>query len=544
MHSLRVQTANQPLLVFAARVVRGHAMIRLSALFVAICMVLIAGAFGAILYLVFALTGAEAVALSVTALTGLAIYNAVALRGRHHSDLLAQLNDLSRGTADLARQVAEQGRRIAALEKEAETAVNKALAATRPIQDEIGELGGLVSQLAETVAAQEIAWRNAAAVDEKTPSVIKPAARPPAETRPAWKPILPVGQAAATLPPDELAPSVQAVVNEIEPPPIAAASPITEKSAPEGPFRGLTRAEIISLVGEAVGQNRIELFLQPIVTLPQRKVRYYEALMRLRMPDERIVVAADFLPYAQASGLLPEIDHLMLTRCIRVVRRLQAKNRDVGVFCNLSGATLTDPLAFPRILDLAEANRALASALIFEIPYAVIRSSSTHENESIASLTDHGFRISIDHVTDLRFDASDLAARKCGFLKIPALVLLDRNHQATAKIHLADLSGFLARHGIALIAEKIEAESTVIDLFDFEVKFGQGNLFSPPRPIRPESMEEVASPHPEHGAAGPYDRAVSAPSAPPVMRSTADRARALSLLARASRAAGGTRTEA
>ena len=102
----------------------------------------------------------------------------------------------------------------------------------------------------------------------------------------------------------------------------------------------MARAEIISLVGEAVGQNRIELYLQPVVTLPQRKVRYYEALMRLRMPDDRIVVAADFLPYAQASGLMPEIDHLMLTRCVRVVRRLQAKNRDVGVFCNLSATTL------------------------------------------------------------------------------------------------------------------------------------------------------------------------------------------------------------
>ena len=87
----------------------------------------------------------------------------------------------------------------------------------------------------------------------------------------------------------------------------------------------------------------------------------------------------------------------------------------------------------------------------------------------------------------------DLAARKCGYLKIPAAVLLDRGNQATAKIHLADLSGLLARYGIDLIAEKIENESTVVDLFDFDVKYGQGNLFSPPRPIRPESMADVAS---------------------------------------------------
>jgi cyclic-di-GMP phosphodiesterase TipF (flagellum assembly factor) len=512
-------------------------MIRLSALFVAICMVLIAGAIGAVLYLVFALTGAEAVAVSLAALTGLAIYNTVAIRARYQSDLVGQIADLSRGMADLARQVAEQGRRVAAVEKDADSAINKTLAVTRPIQDEIGELGGLVSQLAETVAAQEIAWRTGNAPDKTTASVMNPVSKPiPA---PVWKPILPVGQSAATLPPDEVAPSVQAVVNEIEPPPIVA-SPDSQNTSVGGPFRGMARTEIISLVGEAVGQNRIELYLQPVVTLPQRKVRYYEALMRLRMPDDRIVVAADFLPYAQASGLLPEIDHLMLTRCVRVVRRLQVKNREVGVFCNLSGTTLADANMYPRILDLAEANRAIAPALMFEMPYPVIRAMGARENENVAALTDLGYRLSVDHVTDLRFDAADLAARKCGYLKIPAAVLLDRGNQATAKIHLADLSGLLARYGIDLIAEKIENESTVVDLFDFDVKYGQGNLFSPPRPIRPESMEDFSSSPDEsnHVAGlsldpGATPAVAARPAAAPVMRSTAERARALTQLARA-----------
>ncbi|HVG50781.1 MAG TPA: EAL domain-containing protein, partial [Xanthobacteraceae bacterium] len=160
-------------------------MIRLSALFVAICMVLISGALGAALYLVFALTGAEAVAVSVVILTGLAIYNTVAIRAHYQSDLMTQLTDLSRGTADLARQVAEQGRRIAELEKDKDDALSKALAITRPIQDEIGELGGLVSQLAETVAAQEIALRKAAeeAEEEEYDDLPIAAARPQSEGR-------------------------------------------------------------------------------------------------------------------------------------------------------------------------------------------------------------------------------------------------------------------------------------------------------------------------------------------------------------------------
>ena len=46
--------------------------------------------------------------------------------------------------------------------------------------------------------------------------------------------------------------------------------------------------------------NRIDLYLQPIVTLPQRKVRYYEAMSRLRT-ERRRLQAADFVPLAEPA---------------------------------------------------------------------------------------------------------------------------------------------------------------------------------------------------------------------------------------------------
>ena len=46
----------------------------------------------------------------------------------------------------------------------------------------------------------------------------------------------------------------------------------------------------------------------------------------------------------------------------------------------------------------------------------------------------------------------------------------------------------MARSGIDLIAERIENETTVVDLLDYDVRFGQGFLFSPPRPVRAEAL--------------------------------------------------------
>ena len=104
---------------------------------------------------------------------------------------------------------------------------------------------------------------------------------------------------------------------------------------------------IVAQIARAVEANRVDLFLQPIVTLPQRKVRYYEALARLRDDDGTLLSPDDFLEHAESSGLMPAIDNLMVFRCVQVVRRLSTKNREVGLFCNMSGSTLANAHRVP-----------------------------------------------------------------------------------------------------------------------------------------------------------------------------------------------------
>jgi cyclic-di-GMP phosphodiesterase TipF (flagellum assembly factor) len=89
------------------------------------------------------------------------------------------------------------------------------------------------------------------------------------------------------------------------------------------------------------------------------------------------------------------------------------------------------------------------------------------------------------------------------FLKVPAKLLLDKSTGAQSDIDPEDLADLLARSGIDLIAERIESEGVVVDLLDYDVRFGQGFLFSPPRPVRAEALQggEAAKPEGETLAA-------------------------------------------
>ena len=486
-------------------------MIRISTIFIAICMVLVAASLGLVLHAVAGFSGTESAIVALTALTFLILYNAVSMRLRDRSDVGGQIADLSRGTADLARQVAEFGRRLAAIEGRVVSANSASSDRIQAVLGEINELGGLVKQLAISVASHE---------DLLAAGV----AAPPA---PSDRPhSVPLEQPAIA--PEQAAPTIRPV-------PVAAAKPALSAAAPEAASPSRSQPQLLAAVKNAVDESRLDIYLQPMVTLPQRKVRFYEAVTRLRDDKDQILAADDFIAIAEAGGLIGKIDHMVMLRCVQVLRRLMVRNKDVGVFCNVSAATLGNPANFAQCLDFLEANRALAPSFVLEFKQAAFRHLGPTEIENLAALSQRGYRFSIDHVTDLRIEPRDLADRGVRFIKVPAALLLDPKQSSTSDIHPSDLSDLLGRFGIDLIAEKIEGERAVVDLLDFDVRFGQGFLFAPPRPLRPEGASATGGATANKESSAPNGSSNTVPIASPAAESPM---RATGNAALARRAAG------
>jgi cyclic-di-GMP phosphodiesterase TipF (flagellum assembly factor) len=443
-------------------------MIRISTIFIAICMVLVAASLGLVLYSLAGINFMESAIVALTALTFLILYNAVSMRLRDRTDVGGQIADLSRGTADLARQVAEFGRRLAAIEGRMVSQNSAGADRMQNVIGEINELGVLVKQLAVSVASHDEMLAAAAAAPPPAPaSAPAPDLALAGDARPA------IAAAEAVL----AAPSAP-----------AASAPAAAPTAV--PSRSLT--QLVGAIKNAVEENRLDIYLQPMVTLPQRKVRFYEAVTRLRDDKDQILAADDFIGVAEGAGLIGKIDHVVMLRCVQVLRRLMVRNKDVGVFCNVSAATLANPTYFAQCLDFLEANRALAPSFVLEFKQATFRNLGPAETENLAALSQRGYRFSIDHVTDLRVEPRELADRGVRFIKVPAALLLDPKQTSTSDIHPSDLSDLLGRFGIDLIAEKIEGERAVVDLLDYDVRLGQGFLFAPPRPLRPEGAPATA----------------------------------------------------
>jgi cyclic-di-GMP phosphodiesterase TipF (flagellum assembly factor) len=253
----------------------------------------------------------------------------------------------------------------------------------------------------------------------------------------------------------------------------------------------LGESDLLETIRSSLEENRVDLYLQPIVSLPQRKLRYYEALSRLRAGDGAVIMPAQYMKVAAPAGLMSVVDNLLLFRCVQIVRRLTAKQKDIGVFCNISAETLTDTEFFPQFLEYMHHNRDLAGQIVFEFSQEAILKAGAQGDSNLLYLSNLGFALSMDHVQTLALDFAKLKGLGFRHLKVRADMLTQGMTAANAAVAAEDFKKLLERYGMNLIAERVEDEKTVVKLLDYNVDFSQGYLFGEPRAVRDDSLRSI-----------------------------------------------------
>ena len=236
--------------------------------------------------------------------------------------------------------------------------------------------------------------------------------------------------------------------------------------------------EMRRTIRKAVESGRIELFLQPTVTLPDRKVQYFEALTRIRTLDDELVLPGDYVPVAKRAGLMPLIDNVLLVRSVLALRLLAPKSKVQGVFANVSMHSLLDPDYFPELVEFMEENSGLSDSLVFEVSHPEVLGLTEGELGCLDTLGALGYSFCLDNVADLDADFAGLSDRYFRHVKVSAASFLGGPSRTAA-----DLKRRLDGLGMQLIIEKVEDEGDVAELLDHGIDLAQGYLFGEPKPM-------------------------------------------------------------
>jgi cyclic-di-GMP phosphodiesterase, flagellum assembly factor TipF len=236
----------------------------------------------------------------------------------------------------------------------------------------------------------------------------------------------------------------------------------------------------LAIMRSALEDSRIDLHLQPMVKLPNRRVAHYEAFSRVRDEDGKVIFPQEYLRPAESAGLIGTLDNLLLFRCITLIRNLGPRKPGTKLFVNLALGSLRDSEFLGDFAYFMSKNEALAARLVFEIAAPDLIALDGGVFAQLAQLAKSGFGFSIDLGDNIDLPDDIWRALNIKYVKLRAACLA------------AECNGFafdrlraqLRQHKAALIATHIEHERDVIDVLDIGADFGQGYLFGKPRLAR------------------------------------------------------------
>ncbi len=261
----------------------------------------------------------------------------------------------------------------------------------------------------------------------------------------------------------------------------AAESSAAETPPDPSPDYSPSETEILEIVREGIRADRVEVFVQPIVSLPQRKVRFLECYTRIRNEAGEIILPEQYIDLARREGLVPAIDNLLLFRTVQLIRRDQKRRYDTLFFCNVASDSVSDREFFSDFVDFVAENDKLASQLVFEFRQRDLEQADESLLEKLRRLSALGFRFSLDGVRHINFDLAALARDQVKFIKIDAHRVLEHAEIDGGVADIQNLKRALDRAGIDLIVEKIETEKQLVELLDFKIDYGEGFLLGEPR---------------------------------------------------------------
>ncbi|KQQ91223.1 EAL domain-containing protein [Aureimonas sp. Leaf324] len=240
-------------------------------------------------------------------------------------------------------------------------------------------------------------------------------------------------------------------------------------------------------LSDAIASNQLELWYQPLFSLPERRLKGFEALIRWRHPERGLVSPAEFIPVAEACGLISTIGAWVIDEACRQAARWPA---ELYMSINVSAVQLRSAVLASQIDQALRKYSLPASRVELEITETAIVENSEHLAVVLAGLRAIGVRIAMDDFGTGYSSLAHLREFKVDRIKIDrSFIAASTNDAGSAAIVRAVVS--MARElSIDTTAEGIEEEGQLASLQALGCGTAQGFLLG--RPLMIGAADELA----------------------------------------------------
>lgn len=233
----------------------------------------------------------------------------------------------------------------------------------------------------------------------------------------------------------------------------------------------------------AIEGNRLQVYLQPIIGLNDRRLAAIESLTRWTRSDGSVVLPADFIPYAEQTGLITALTRWSFNNSLQFSADLtQRLHRKIPIAVNLSPRALIERGMVEQILSALAVWQVPPEQVILEVTETAVMQDPQASVALLERLRDRGMRIAIDDFGTGAASFTYLQRLPLTELKIDQSFILHLGEDSRAMNMVGALIDLAHTLGISVVAEGVENAVTLELLSDLGCDYAQGFFIAKPLP--------------------------------------------------------------
>ncbi|MFN7086501.1 MAG: putative bifunctional diguanylate cyclase/phosphodiesterase, partial [Burkholderiales bacterium] len=234
---------------------------------------------------------------------------------------------------------------------------------------------------------------------------------------------------------------------------------------------------------DALDENRLVLFSQPVVRLKDRKTVHHEILARIRDDNGTYLLPEHFIELSETLGMVREIDMQVLEGLLRFMRDSGEAGKKLRYFVNVSRVSIADPQWVQHFIGLLRSSGVDPGQLVFEITETAAMSQVDVTLDFMRKLKALGCRFALDDFGAGFSSFYYLKRFEVDYLKIDGSFIRDLATDQGSRIFVKALNDLAHELRKQVIAEGVEKPEVARLLVEMGAQFGQGRLFQEPRPL-------------------------------------------------------------
>ena len=250
--------------------------------------------------------------------------------------------------------------------------------------------------------------------------------------------------------------------------------------------KSLKRFALENRLGRGLQRREFKLHYQPMVDTGTWRITGAEALIRWDHPELGSIPPADFIPFAEKSGLIVPIGEWVLrSACMQLKKWHDGGFPRLTLAINVSARQFQEPEPAEMIVRILEETSLDPSCLELELTESLLMANAEHVIQSLGKLKDIGVKLAIDDFGTGFSSLEYLSRLPLDILKIDQSFVRDASNQGTALI--SSIISLADKLRLRVIAEGVETEEQLTFLRELGCDNMQGYFFG--RPIPSEQFD-------------------------------------------------------